>query len=78
MICHLLIKNLTFAKFCSLAGYRIGGRGRKCYAAILPLDAGVDIRKVQDLLGHQHMTITRIYDKRRHSTAEIASHDVPI
>jgi site-specific recombinase XerD len=44
----------------------------------LLLDAGVDIRKVQDLLGHRHVTTTQIYDKRRRTTKESASHDVPI
>ena len=46
--------------------------------ATLLLDANVDIRKVQDLLGHRHITTTQIYDKRRRSTSESASHDVPI
>lgn len=46
--------------------------------ATLLLDAGVDIIKVKELLGHRHVTTTQIYDKRRRSVKEGASHDVPI
>jgi site-specific recombinase XerD len=46
--------------------------------ATLLLDAGVDIKKVQDLLGHRHITTTQIYDKRRIAASQSASHDVPI
>jgi len=46
--------------------------------ATLLLDAGVDIIKVKESLGHKHVTTTQIYDKRRRSLKEGASHDVPI
>lgn len=42
--------------------------------ATLLLDGNVDIIKVKDLLGHRHVTTTQIYDKRRRSTSESASH----
>ncbi|MEM9828467.1 MAG: tyrosine-type recombinase/integrase [Planctomycetota bacterium] len=46
--------------------------------ATLPLDSGMDICKVQELLGHRHVTTTQIYDKRRRAASDSASHDVPI
>jgi site-specific recombinase XerC len=47
-------------------------------AATLLLSAKVDIKKVQELLGHRHITTTQIYDKRRFHTSEGASHEIPI
>jgi site-specific recombinase XerD len=46
--------------------------------ATLLLDAGVDIIRVKELLGHRHVTTTQIYDKRRWSLKEGASYDMPI
>ena len=46
--------------------------------ATLLLDSGVDIRDVQKLLGHKHVTVTQIYDKRRRSTKQSASHLMPL
>ena len=46
--------------------------------ATLLLASGVEISKVQELLGHRNISTTQLYDKRRRLTAESASHDVPI
>jgi integrase len=47
-------------------------------SASLPLEAGVDILEVKELLGHRHATTTRIYDERPRSLKGDAPHDVPI
>ena len=46
--------------------------------ATLLMDSGIDKAKVKELLGHKHLTTTQIYDRRRRSTSESASHDVPV
>ena len=61
--------------------------GKKCLytphstratTATLLLEAGEDIRKVQEPLGHRHVTTTQIYEQLRRQTSEGASHHVPI
>jgi integrase len=47
-------------------------------SATLLLDSGVPIESVQDLLDHKHITTTQIYDKRRRSVRDSASHKMPI
>ncbi len=60
-----------------------GEKGARCIysphslrasTATLLLDAGKDIREVQKLLGHKHVTVTQVYDKRRRGTKDSASH----
>ncbi len=64
-----------------------GGKVRECIysphsmratTATLLLDSSVAIESVQDLLDHKHITTTQIYDKRRRSVRDSASHKVPI
>jgi site-specific recombinase XerD len=45
--------------------------------ATLLLDSSVAIESVQDLLDHKYITTTQIYDKRRRSVRDSASHKVP-
>lgn len=42
------------------------------------LDVGVDVKEVHKCLGRQHIRTPPIYDKRRRTTPEGASHDMPI
>ena len=46
--------------------------------ATLLLDAGVDIVKVQELLGHRNVATTQLYDKRKRTPSKGASHDLLI
>jgi site-specific recombinase XerC len=46
--------------------------------ATLRLDSRKPIESVQELLDHKHITTTQIYDKRRRSVRDSASHKVPI
>ena len=46
--------------------------------ATLLLDAGERLESVQDQLDHKHITTTQIYDKRRRSVRDSASHKVSI
>jgi integrase/recombinase XerC len=63
----------SVAEYCAYTPHSL-----RATTATLLLDAGEDIRKVQDLLGHKHVTTTQIYDKRRIAASESSSHNVPI
>lgn len=49
---------------------RLYSHSIRATTATLLLDAGVDIIKVKELLGHRHTTTTQIYDKRRRHFGE--------
>ena len=51
---------------------------RRATTATLLLDSSLPIESVQDLLDHKQITTTQIYDKRRRSVRDSASHKVPI
>ena len=57
---------------------RFSPHSLRATTATLLLEAGEDICKVQELLGHRHIVTTQIYDRRRVSKQESASHHVPI
>lgn len=46
-------------------GERFGPHAARATAAINALDAGADIAKVQEWLGHANISITRVYDNRK-------------
>ena len=41
-------------------------------------EAGVGIKKIQDLLGHKDIRVTQTYIKLGHDTRKSASHEVPL
>jgi site-specific recombinase XerD len=63
---------------CITYSYASSAQALRATTATLLLSAGGDIRKVQELLGHQHLPTTQIYDKRRFGRAESASQEVPL
>ncbi|XP_020904339.1 uncharacterized protein LOC110242666 [Exaiptasia diaphana] len=58
-------------------GDRFSPHSARATVATELLEAGVDLAKVQELLGHRSITTTMEYDKRRRSTKQSASHDLP-
>ncbi len=59
-------------------GPRYTPHSLRATTATLLLNAGEDIARVQQLLGHRNITTTQIYDKRRRATCDSASHKLPL
>ena len=58
--------------------YGFSPHSLRATAATLLREVGVDIKKVQTLLGHKDVKTTMVYDKRRIKVAEGASHEIPV
>ena len=70
------VREMPSGKTCSECLY--SPHSLRATTATLLLDSSVPIESVQDLLDHKHITRTQIYDKRRRSVRDSASHKVPI
>ena len=60
---YQLIK--IYAKGAGIAVDRFGPHSARATAATNALDAGADIAKVQEWLGHANVSTTRVYDHRK-------------
>ena len=60
---YLLIK--TYGRRIGISVPRFGPHAARATAATNALDAGADIAKVQEWLGHANISTTRVYDHRK-------------
>ena len=61
-----------YGKQVGIAMERFGPHAARATAATNALDAGADIAKVQEWLGHANISITRVYDHRKSRPKESA------
>ena len=61
-----------YGKQVGIAVERFGPHAARATAATNALDAGADIAKVQEWLGHANISITRVYDHRKSRPEESA------